>query len=269
MSRTVARQPKSGTGRLSVRTETATSRRRIPSPALESALRDELRRAGGDLAEDVRSGVRAVSVPPESRQSDRTGAPSQVQLKACTDEDLAVRGAGGCETSWTILYERSYPCPTRYACDLGWGTEEAEDLAQETLVRAWEKRMDYNPAFSYRGWVRMILQRLSTDQHRRRGAWGRVEEKNALDGGAGYWCGESFGDTEKDVDGILLERHLEPVWREIPEEDRALLLEVEAGAKIVELAAAQGVNDSTMRGRIRKIRNRFESSYRRHYEAAV
>lgn len=57
------------------------------------------------------------------------------------------------------------------------GASDADDLAQETFLRAWQRARQYDTSGSYRAWLARIGWRLFLDQNRRSAAQHRRDER--------------------------------------------------------------------------------------------
>lgn len=85
-----------------------------------------------------------------------------------SEEDLACRVQAGCATSFTELAERMQP-RLLFVLRRRLGHEaDAEDVAQNTLMRAFEKIQLYNPKQKFSPWLFTIALRLATDYHRKK-----------------------------------------------------------------------------------------------------
>ena len=71
------------------------------------------------------------------------------------------------DADYAELCARAYPALRRYCRRLLAAIEDADDVAQEAIVRAWEARSRYSPTRPFWPWVRVIAQRVSIDHHRR------------------------------------------------------------------------------------------------------
>jgi len=84
-----------------------------------------------------------------------------------SDEDLALRAQRGCPDSFEELVRR-FQVPLVHFLRQRAGTEEAEDLAQDTLLRAYENLHRYRPAWKFGTWLFTIARRLNLNRMRRR-----------------------------------------------------------------------------------------------------
>ena len=83
------------------------------------------------------------------------------EFKGLTAEQLAIRALRGCRRSFNELVERFHVRLVRF---LRTGTaypQNAEDLAQETFLRAWQNIGRYNPRWRFSTWLYTIGYRLA------------------------------------------------------------------------------------------------------------
>ena len=83
-----------------------------------------------------------------------------------SDEELACRARQGCAESFEQLLRRFQTPVVRFLRRQG-AAEDAEDLAQETFLRAFENLHRYNRRWSFSAWLFTIARRLGINQHRR------------------------------------------------------------------------------------------------------
>ena len=189
------------------------------------------------------------------------------QLESLTDEDLARRARSGDEVAWEILYLRSYDYLVSFAESLGWYADTAEDLAQETLLRAWRHRSRYNPGYSYRGWLRTILKRLSSTLYRREQAFGQVVSRARSRGIDVDWRANVPEDALEFVERRELGERIARVMASLRQDDREILMAWAGGARGQEIAAQHDVLPSTARGRLMRAKVRFAEAYASLYGA--
>ena len=108
--------------------------------------------------------------PRQTRQEAiaRSSAADVAALKASSSEELAWRSKEGCRASFGQLVERYSP---RLLCFLSRRTsslQDAEDLVQDTFVRAFENIHSYRKTWKFSTWLFTIASRLATSQYRRK-----------------------------------------------------------------------------------------------------
>lgn len=95
-----------------------------------------------------------------SMQSDSTAV-------LASDEDLAHRATRGCSASFNELARR-FQVPLVHFLERWAAPEDAEDLAQDTLIRAYRNLHRYRPRWPFSTWLFTIARRLSINHQRRR-----------------------------------------------------------------------------------------------------
>lgn len=84
------------------------------------------------------------------------------------DEELMQRIASGEARAFRELSDAHLPAIVTYANRLLRNASEAEDVAQETFLRAWQKADRYRPEAKVSTWLHTIARNLSLDRMRRR-----------------------------------------------------------------------------------------------------
>lgn len=84
-----------------------------------------------------------------------------------SDETLARRVQLGCVRSYEELDRRLRPRLVYLLRKRTGSREDAEDLTQQALMRAYERIDQYDPARSFRSWLFTIAVRLAIDAHRK------------------------------------------------------------------------------------------------------
>ncbi len=83
------------------------------------------------------------------------------------DEELARRAQSGCAASFEELARR-FQVPLVHFLQRWGSREDAEDLAQDTLLRAFRNLHRYRPSWPFATWLFTIARRLSINHRRRR-----------------------------------------------------------------------------------------------------
>lgn len=128
-----------------------------------------------------------------------------------------------------------------FARSLSRNQDLADDLVQETMLRAWKARALFEPGSNLQAWTRVILRNLFLSAHRRSrfvGQWDdRIAERKLV----------SAATQAEQIDLADVARGLD----RLPKEQReAVLLFGEQGLSIEEIAAATGVATGTVKSRI-------------------
>lgn len=86
---------------------------------------------------------------------------------SASDDDLAARAREGCRDSFDALVRRFQVRLLRFLQRRVRSDSDAEDLLQETFVRAYLRLQQYNPARPFGTWLFTIAHRLAISHHRR------------------------------------------------------------------------------------------------------
>ncbi len=101
-------------------------------------------------------------------------APPNLKTASADDEGLARQAQSGCNASFEELAKR-YQVPLVHFLGRWASREDAEDLAQDTLLRAYRNLHRYRPARPFAPWLFTIARRLSINHQRRRRPTGECE----------------------------------------------------------------------------------------------
>lgn len=157
------------------------------------------------------------------------------RLDALRDEALARRVQRGCVRSYEELDRRLRPRLVYLLTKRTGSREDAEDLAQQALMRAYQRIDRYDPGRRFRSWLFTIAIRLAIDGYRKRGIRTTGEGiERAVDPGAGP------AETVSQLDGqrrlwALADRVLDPTQR------TALWLHYGEQLKAKEIAKTLGI----------------------------
>lgn len=90
------------------------------------------------------------------------------ELAEVGSHELAQRAHSGCAVAFDELAKRYRPrLLTALQRRLSGSLSDAEDVAQETLARAWEKIQQYDRQYQFSTWLYTIAFRLAVDHQRR------------------------------------------------------------------------------------------------------
>lgn len=181
--------------------------------------------------------------------------PGPEVLSALSDDQVA-RLAASHPEAWSVLYARSLPHLVRLARRLGWCGDDADDLAQETMVRLWRHRAGFDPSKSFARWARTVLKNLSASRHRQTGRRHTLVAATAGEA-EGLWRAVPPASPVEALERRRIRRALES----LPDSDRAVLSAWAIGHPSSEMAREEGISDSSMRGRVRRAKLRLARVY--------
>ena len=97
----------------------------------------------------------------------RHGPRGDVGLHDVSAEELARRAKQGCRASFTELVRRYAPRLQTFLCQRTRDHHDAEDLVQETFIRAYRNIERYRESYKFSTWLFAIGSRLAVSHHRR------------------------------------------------------------------------------------------------------
>ncbi len=158
------------------------------------------------------------------------------------DGALLARWRGGDERAATALVERHAPSLARYVASLG-ARDDAEELVQDTFVRAFEALDTFRGDSSLRTWLFTIARRLFLDRRRAVGRRARheIEAPEGLDVAGDHTA------LDEVVAGETQGRLRAAVARLTPTQREVFLLRVVDGRAYKEIAQIAGTTEGSAR----------------------
>jgi len=158
------------------------------------------------------------------------------------------------------------------SCRMTKSTTEAEDLVQDTVVKAMRARDQFQPGTNLKAWLLRILTNTFINRYRRGGL-----ERNLLDGPdvdslTDGWIGattmRAMRDPETQALTPLIEAEVQRALDELPEEFRlAVVLSDIEELSYKEIAEAMGCPIGTVMSRLHRGRKLLQKSLKEHAEA--
>lgn len=132
-----------------------------------------------------------------------------------------------------------------FAVSLTRKSDRAEDLVQETLLRAWDKRARFEPGTNLNAWLFTIMRNHLYSQHRK-----RAREVEDVDGNhaAGLVA------LPEQVDRLEMQDMSAALDKLRPEQREALLLVGVQGMSYEDAAAVMGIAIGTLKSRVNRAR---------------
>ncbi|MGO8690334.1 MAG: RNA polymerase sigma factor [Thermoguttaceae bacterium] len=133
-----------------------------------------------------------------------------------SDEELARRAQQGCRASLDQLLRR-FQRRVLHFLQQRVGPRDAEDLAQETFLRAYEQLHRYRGRWPFTAWLFTIARRTAINHHRRRRPAGGAEDLAAVESSApgpatGTMAAESGGRLWATAAAVLSEEQFTALW---------------------------------------------------------
>jgi len=169
----------------------------------------------------------------------QTHQPVSAERRALSDEALAARAQSGSMDDFVELHDRYQGRVFNFLCRRTAMRNDAEDLTQETFLRAWQNLGSYLPAMRFSTWLFTIAVRLGIDRHRARQTSDGVHEKLRLAAQV-----DSRSDGDDDVDSRERGGNLWSLARQVLSTDQhtALWLRYAEGLDIQEIATVMDRN---------------------------
>jgi RNA polymerase sigma factor (sigma-70 family) len=171
-----------------------------------------------------------------------------------SDEELMELVAEGDEMAFQELATRLRPSVRAFLSRLGCGVAEAEDLAQEALIRLWLRRASYAPGKRLRPYLLTIAKNAFLSHCERRGT--RAEsaplpsEPSALDRLL-LRAGWQVEGPEAAVIGRYREYRLSRAVADLPTGERLVfVLKHHEGMRYADIAAMLGIAEGTVKSRM-------------------
>ncbi len=135
-----------------------------------------------------------------------------------------------------------------YAMSLIYNMDRAEDLVQETMLKAWDKRASFEPGTNLHAWLITILRNQLYSEHRK-----RVREVEDVDGSHAA----SLIALPEQVDRLEVQDMLVALDKLRPDQREALLLVGVQGMSYEDAAAVIGIASGTVKSRVNRGRTRL------------
>jgi RNA polymerase sigma-70 factor, ECF subfamily len=165
-----------------------------------------------------------------------------------SDEKLMARFQAGDASAFEILVRRHRTPVFSFLARLTGDRARAEDLCQETFLKAIRASPGWAPRARFQTWLYAIARNQAVDEARRQ-AFRRAEP---LDGAPEAAAASGGPTPERGAESALLRPKLEAALAALPEEQREVfLLREYAGLRFHEIASVTGVPENTVKSRMR------------------
>lgn len=148
-------------------------------------------------------------------------------------------------SQWRLAITRRLPALRAYAVSLTRDRDEADDLIQETLTKAWRHRGGFEPGTNLGAWLFTILRNNWYSRARRR--WREVQDEDGEQ--ARRMTSEPDQDWSCELNDVRA-----AMEKLIPEQREALVLVAAAGLSYEEAATMAGCKVGTVKSRVSRAR---------------
>ncbi len=168
---------------------------------------------------------------------------------------LIEQAAGGDIGAFENLFQAHFQAVYNYALNLGGDPALAEDLTQETFIRAHRSLARFGPPWKFRPWLFQIARNLLQDYDRRQHDLPELDEAAALVRDPGPGPEQTLLSSERNA-------RIRTALRRLPEHHReALILRELEGLSYADIAATMGVSSQYVRVLIHRARAKFQENY--------
>ena len=184
-----------------------------------------------------------------------------------TDSGAAEEARKGNQQAFRVLVERHSRSIFRLAFRMTGNEQDAEDMVQETFLRAWKQMHRYDGRASFGTWVYRIAANASLDLIRSRKVRGEMQAAAEGDGaGAFEHVAADAPSPERLTQSNQVARMLGPALEQLSEMERtAFLLRHYEGCGTEEIARALGVHNNaakqTVFRALQKLRRALEPAW--------
>lgn len=166
------------------------------------------------------------------------------------DESIWIsRAKNGCVKSFESLYKNSYKRIYLFSKRMIRIESEAEDVVQETFIRAWQNLSSFREQSQFYTWIRTIAVRIIVDRMRLKNAkiWSQSSEYEDV-----YSATNSKPDQQKDLQKLI---------EQLPDGARSVLIlhDIE-GYKHQEIASFTGIAVGTSKAQLFRARSLLRNS---------
>ncbi len=184
------------------------------------------------------------------------------RMKDVDDTEWVRACLAGDREAFRILVDRHRDAVYNLAYQMSGNATSAEDLAQETFIRAFQKLRQYKPSYSFRNWLLGICANLSRSRYRSRKRKRALEEAYATEAAIrreGRHDAEDRAESARGTVGRAL--------MQVPESLRApLVLHYMEGQSIREIAETLNIRLSAVKMRLARGRERLAERIREDRE---
>ena len=177
-----------------------------------------------------------------------------------TDFDLVRRTLSGDPLAFTTLADRHTPACLRFASRMLGSREDAEDVTQDTLVRAYRALPVFDPRTEFRTWLFAILVnrcRTALSVRARRSRWMQTDDEAV-----------SRSAVQSDAAMTELRVELSRALTVLPADQReAFLLKHVEQLEYTEIAEMTGVQVSALKMRVQRACTRLKQELREYDDA--
>ncbi|GGH62196.1 RNA polymerase sigma factor [Rothia aerolata] len=170
-----------------------------------------------------------------------------LDAQTASDSLLCDRAGSGDNTAFQILIQRYAPLMRAYAIRLLGGTSDADDVIQETLIKAWKKIDTVQEPSKVKSWLMTLTNRTAIDHIRSRKVTSELDE--VLES-----ADNSISPEQNAIQGSQLGA-LNELLRRLPaEQSQVWTMREVGGFSYKEIAQTLQISEASVRGRLARAR---------------
>lgn len=173
--------------------------------------------------------------------------------------------AFGSQQAFAQLVHTHQEAVRRFLCRLtGGDSMRADDLAQETFIRAWQGLDSFRQLSGFQTWLLRIAYRVFLDDARKEVRTGHTQEL-PQEGSSDWTANQLSAPQNDDADNRLLRHDLDLALATLTETERAcVLLQVVQGQSIRDIATITGLNENTVKSHLLRGKKNMAAYLRRN-----
>ena len=179
-----------------------------------------------------------------------------------SDATLVNQSKAGDEDAFSVLYDRHKAHVLAYAFKRLGNKDDAEDVVQETFVRAFSKLGTLQQPERFTNWLITIASRLATDVQRERRMWGKYISLNGTPERSELLSSASTTQTRRSEHAENKRRLEEKVLTAIGglrESERMPYLLQQGGMSYKEIAEELSITENAVRARLARARKKVKA----------
>ena len=185
------------------------------------------------------------------------------ETSAVSDEELLELSLSGDLCAFEVIVnrykDRLYSFVLRFICD----QEVAQDIVQETFLRAYRKRADFRAIAKFSTWIYTIAGNLAKSELRRRKRWRFLRLDSSDDDETSFELPDNTNRPDRIVETMLTEPRIKAALGKLPDKYReAVLLRDVEGFDYDEIADITGCPLGTVKSRINRGRLKLQDELR-------
>lgn len=144
------------------------------------------------------------------------------------DGDIIKRCLSGESNSYEILVNRYQRPIYNLAYRISGNEADAQDIAQEAFVKAYQSLQSYNPQYSFKSWLFRITQNLSIDQLRKKSRHSHISMNQEIEDESGDSLQKEWEDHSPNARTQLMEKQkgerIEQMIQSLPEPYKSVII---------------------------------------------